>query len=244
MKRLSVALLALAMFAWGLATGFYHVFPYEPIRALKNRAEGDDPNAPRPVWTNPDAFTVADADLILDTPADVVMLGDSVTAGGRWHEMFPDVRIVNRGVGGDTVTGVLRRAPRIAAMRPKAVFVMIGINDVVSGNSAQVVLDRYAAAIRILRRSGAQVYVQSVLACGARCDDEQRARVAAIDAALPALAARYGAAWIDLNTRLGDGKTLRPGMSWDGIHLTGAGYAAWRDALRPAVAKYARSGPS
>jgi hypothetical protein len=33
---------------------------------------------------------------------EVVFLGDSITAGGAWHEWFPDVPVVNRGIDGDT----------------------------------------------------------------------------------------------------------------------------------------------
>ena len=35
--------------------------------------------------------------------ADVVMLGDSNTEGVDWHELFPGVRLLNRGISGDTV---------------------------------------------------------------------------------------------------------------------------------------------
>ena len=229
-----IALLVLAAFLWGTAVGFYQVFPYEPLRALKNRIEGDVPKQ-RTLFINPNAFIVADADRILAGDADIVMLGDSVTAGGRWHEMFPEARIVNRGVGGDTVTGLLRRAPRIAAMRPRQVFVLIGINDILSGNRPEEILPRYDRAIGILRSGGAQVYVQPTLACGARCDEGQRARQLAFNAGLPAIAARHGAVWLDLNGSMAAGGRMKPQYTWDGVHLTGAGYAAWRDALKPLI---------
>ena len=32
---------------------------------------------------------------------DVVFLGDSITEGGEWNEMFPERRVRNRGIGGD-----------------------------------------------------------------------------------------------------------------------------------------------
>src|SRR3954451_1058356 len=45
--------------------------------------------------------------------ADVVMLGDSITEGIDWHELFPHVRILNRGIGGDTSAGVLNRLDEV-----------------------------------------------------------------------------------------------------------------------------------
>jgi len=40
--------------------------------------------------------------------AHVVMLGDSITEGADWRELFPDVRILNRGISGDTSDGIVR----------------------------------------------------------------------------------------------------------------------------------------
>lgn len=64
---------------------------------------------------------------------DVVMLGDSITAGGEWSEMFPGVPIRNRGISGDTTSDVLLRLDPIVAAKPAAVFLKIGTNDLNRG---------------------------------------------------------------------------------------------------------------
>ena len=33
--------------------------------------------------------------------ADIVMLGDSLTEWGNWHELVPEYRVINRGISGD-----------------------------------------------------------------------------------------------------------------------------------------------
>jgi hypothetical protein len=38
-----------------------------------------------------------------------VMPGDSLTEGIDWRELFPDVKILNRGISGDTSAGVLTK---------------------------------------------------------------------------------------------------------------------------------------
>ena len=43
------------------------------------------------------------------TSADVVFLGNSITAGGNWSELLGRDRIVNRGIGGDNTVGMLQR---------------------------------------------------------------------------------------------------------------------------------------
>lgn len=66
---------------------------------------------------------------MLPVPPDrVLFLGDSITEQGMWHEWFPDLAVLNRGVGSDTVGGVSRRATA-TLNRPAAVSLLIGTND-------------------------------------------------------------------------------------------------------------------
>jgi len=61
---------------------------------------------------------------------EIVMLGDSLTEWGNWHELVPEHRVINRGIAGDTSSGVLDRLQEVIERRPKVVFVMIGTNDI------------------------------------------------------------------------------------------------------------------
>jgi len=58
-------------------------------------------------------------------PAAVVMVGDSLTDGAEWGELFPGAGIANRGIDGDTTDGVLERMDAILALHPAKAFVMI-----------------------------------------------------------------------------------------------------------------------
>ena len=61
---------------------------------------------------------------------DIVFLGNSITAGGNdWSERLNIPNIKNRGIGGDTTDGVIARLDEIIYFKPKAVFLLIGIND-------------------------------------------------------------------------------------------------------------------
>jgi len=61
----------------------------------------------------------------------IVFLGDSITHG--WSDvgsLFPGVKVANRGIGGDTTRGVLYRLQDdVIALRPRAVVLLIGTND-------------------------------------------------------------------------------------------------------------------
>ena len=57
---------------------------------------------------------------------DVVFLGDSITRGGSWYELHPDSPIRNRGIGGDTTSGVLARLHQVTSGKPSQVLLLIG----------------------------------------------------------------------------------------------------------------------
>ncbi|GLB49209.1 GDSL-type esterase/lipase family protein [Neptunitalea lumnitzerae] len=61
---------------------------------------------------------------------DVVFIGDSITEQGiHWDKKFGIRKVRNRGISGDMTDGVLHRLNEIAYYKPKAVFILIGIND-------------------------------------------------------------------------------------------------------------------
>ena len=53
------------------------------------------------------------------------------------------------------------------------------------------------------------------------------------------MAERHGVTWIDLYSKMVDPATgsMRKGLTNDGLHLLGAGYLVWRDAVLPYVKK-------
>lgn len=64
---------------------------------------------------------------------EIVFIGNSITEGGHdWSARFGFNHIRNRGIAGDVTDGVLRRLDEIIYFKPKAVFILIGINDLFS----------------------------------------------------------------------------------------------------------------
>src|SRR5436190_8861872 len=62
----------------------------------------------------------------------VVFLGDSITQGwgDEFGGNFSGVKLANRGISGDTTRGVLLRLEQdVMAVRPRAVIILIGTND-------------------------------------------------------------------------------------------------------------------
>jgi lysophospholipase L1-like esterase len=170
---------------------------------------------------------------------DVVVVGDSLTERGEWWELL-DRPVANRGVAGDTVEAVRARLDDVAALDPRVVFVLVGVNDLLDGASPEALAARHAALIAELRRRlpRARVIAESLLPIR----DELVARDAELTSATVRRAnelcrrgaAAAGADWLDVHARLTDpGGELDPRYSSDGLHLSGAGYRAWAAALEP-----------
>lgn len=183
--------------------------------------------------------------------ADVVMLGDSLTDGAEWREMFADQLVVNRGIDGDTTEGVLARLDDIVSLKPKAVFVMIGINDFSDASrSAEDVFLTYRSLVSRLTRSSITVVVQSTLQCnetkGAwKSCTAINSKISQLNTRLATLASRR-VSYVDLTPVLVARGGLRDELTYDGVHLNAQGYQLWKNAITrfmPASARCHRGTP-
>jgi lysophospholipase L1-like esterase len=170
-------------------------------------------------------------------PGQIVLLGDSITEQGLWQEWFSGQPVLNRGISGETSADLLRRLDT-AIHEPAAVFVLIGTNDLSAGISlAEIVRNVRVLLDEIERRApGTPVVVQSVMPRTARFRDDIRLLNGAYRALVDAAPAHVQ--YLDIWPALADEQgLLRSAFTEDGLHLGGAGYAAWVDVLQPHVMK-------
>jgi lysophospholipase L1-like esterase len=170
-------------------------------------------------------------------PDDVVFLGDSITAGGAWEELFPGIRVRNRGIGGDTADGLLRRLGQVTEGQPAKLFLMIGTNDLFLGDSEAEIVSSIEEILERVKdeSSDTEVYLQSVLPR----DADYRERVEGLNARLAEVAGEMGVGWVDLYPAFLDAESgaIRAELSNDALHLLGPGYILWRDQIEPLVRK-------
>jgi lysophospholipase L1-like esterase len=160
---------------------------------------------------------------------DLVMLGDSLTDNGPWHELLGTGAVRNQGIAGDTADGVLKRLDAVG--QPDTVAVLIGINDLNHGMAPVELLARQRQILTSLQAR--RVIVQSLLPIdhfvwGKRVQES----VAETNRGLQPLAAELGYEWLDLHALFLKEGRLDPGCSHDGLHLNAAGYARWSAALK------------
>lgn len=164
---------------------------------------------------------------------DVLFLGDSITHEGSWSEYFPGLTVINRGIGGDTVQHLLDRFENIAPLRPEKLFLMIGINNLNSGDDTDHILSLYRQLFGRFDREmpKTRIYVQSVLPTNSEwIFTIDREDVATLNTFLKREAVKRGYTFIDLESVFADASgQLRTDRSNDGIHIGGDGYRAWSD---------------
>ncbi len=169
--------------------------------------------------------------LLSTRQADTVFLGDSITAGGLWSELFDKTAIANRGVNGDTIQDVLERLDSVVALRPRRLLLMIGMNNLIKGISHDDTRNNYETLFERLAQElpDTEILVQSVLPANDHSIADVNDQVPALNATLVQLCEDYGWTYLNLHPEFAgaDGQ-LREELSNDGIHLLGAGYELWR----------------
>lgn len=177
------------------------------------------------------------------TSKDIVFLGNSITDGGEWNELLANPRVKNRGISGDRSGWLLERLDPIIEGHPKKLFLMIGINDLISGASPDEVLanigrliDRFQAESRWTK-----IYVQSILPVNGDLPGYERRKACAplivpTNKRLEALCDEKGVTYLDVWGALADENgNLDKRYTLDGLHLKGEGYLVWRDVIKPHV---------
>lgn len=220
----------LGYFLGGL-TVHQQLFPFEQLRFIKNKLLGPAlSNGAEAVNTQyPERRTQYET---FSPPAEVVMIGDSITQGGLWDEMFPHIKIANRGIGWDKTNDILLRMGPILAVQPKKAFVMVGINDLAFGRSVPEILENYVKIIDQLQSKNIATYIQSTLECSkTRCGD-RLSNIRELNRQLKAYAGQKNITYIDINAGLTSHQDgLLSQYTYDGIHLLATGYSVWRTAI-------------
>ena len=169
-------------------------------------------------------------------PGDIVFLGDSITDGARWDELFPGLPVKNRGINADTTGGVFRRLEVILTGKPGAIFLLIGTNNLpwYAYHSNNKILADFTAILQCCRDRSptTRIFIQSILPR----HPSFAGRIRTLNARLAELAKSSGCTYIDLYSHFaGPDGGIRRDWSNDRLHLLAAGYACWVEILTPHI---------
>ena len=174
----------------------------------------------------------------------LVFLGDSITQGwgSNMGNSFPELKVANRGISGDTTRGVLiRMQGDVLALNPKGVVILIGTNDLEENASPEVIAGNLKLIIAKLKKHNPKM---PIILCNTFPSSASKRRPADKIKDMNKL---YFAAvkgdpqvtvldtWLLFADDKGDAK--KPEFP-DLLHPNKLGYAKWASALRPLLATH------
>jgi len=213
-----------------------------PTQGLPQQAQ---PAAhPWPEWGERTAALSARLALAPVAATELVLIGDSLVASWApdiFEQFYGARRPLNLGIPGDTTQTLLWRLGQgnwPAALRPRAVVLLVGTNNLDAGwppdMTARAVL-RVVAELRA-KAPGTRVVLVGLLPRGAEPDDPRRAAIGQVNDLLRPCHDGRSLFWAEPGSVLLDGRQrLTPLISFDATHLTPYGYAILSAALEPVV---------
>ena len=197
---------------------------------------------------NPDVYYARRAtlfDLLPVYSSDIIMLGNSLTDGAEWNELFDNCHVKNRGIVGDIIPGFFERLEPILKGQPRKIFIMGGVNDISHGVSADSIVSAMTQVVTTIqaRCPKTEIYVQSMLPFNndVRLWKLLKGREQVVvdgNKGLGSMCQRLGVTFINLYPLfVGENGKMKPEYTNDGLHLMGGAYLIWRDALLPYIRK-------
>lgn len=197
---------------------------------------------------NPDVYYARRAtlfDLLPVYSSDIIMLGNSLTDGAEWNELFDNCHVKNRGIVGDIILGFFERLEPILKGQPRKIFIMGGVNDISHGVSADSIVSAMTQVVTTIqaRCPKTEIYVQSMLPFNndVRLWKLLKGREQVVvdgNKGLESMCQRLGVTFINLYPLfVGENGKMKSEYTNDGLHLMGGAYLIWRDALLPYIRK-------
>lgn len=178
----------------------------------------------------------------------VVFFGDSITEMYDLNAFYPNKDYINRGIGGDLTTDLIRRAEtNVIALRPKTVVLLVGTNDL-NTRTVNETADSYYELLNILTNSLPQtrLIVQSVLPICTLSSPFSRImisnrtneKITALNERIKNFCMDFKTSspnldiiYVDTHAALLDGDKLNERFALDGLHINNYGYAILTGAL-------------
>jgi lysophospholipase L1-like esterase len=208
-------------------------------------------------WPNFDRYRNANRSLHAQGNAEgrVVFMGDSITDAWqqpRYGSFFPGKPYVDRGISGQTTPQMLLRfRPDVIDLKPKAVVVLAGTNDI-AGNTGPMtneeIQGNLASMSELARAHNIRVVLASITPVSAYHTASPAAvpqttarpmdRIRAMNDWIKTYAAANGAVYLDYFSAMTDASgLLRPELSEDDLHPNAKGYAIMRPLADAAIAR-------
>jgi lysophospholipase L1-like esterase/poly(3-hydroxybutyrate) depolymerase len=192
----------------------------------------------RPLWADRRAKWSEEA---ANLQGAVVFFGDSITQG--WNTLakdFPNLKVANRGISGDTTRGLRGRLQDVLDLHPKAVSMLIGTNDLSLGATPDIVVANVKAIVEELHKADPKmpIILNKVMPRGPQ-PGKFPEKIVKLNALYEqAFGTDPQVTICDTWSLFDDGNSQSKKEEFpDMLHPNAAGYAKWTAALRPIFEK-------
>lgn len=164
---------------------------------------------------------------------DIAFIGDSLTDGYDVEKYYPEFKVENRGIGGETTHGLLARLDvSVYQLKPKVIVMLIGANNF------KTMFEDYEDIIIGIKENlpDTKLVICSLTSMGGEWGKNNQL-AAFNNVKIKAYAEKHGCPFVDLYTPLLNMETneIFEHYTTDGGHLTAEGYEVLTSAIKPVV---------
>lgn len=158
---------------------------------------------------------------------EILFLGTSITEGFPVQKEFNNPLVKNMGFAGSISENGVQVIKRVIYRKPKKVFLEFGVNDFKYNISSDTVQAHLITMIDIIKTKSplTQIYVQSVLPTDR---DTLNNKIMSYNKKAESICLNEGVTFINLYPVFLRGNKIDSDLTYDGTHLTDAGYFNWR----------------
>ena len=169
-----------------------------------------------------------------DFEVDVAFIGDSLTDGYDLDYYYPEYRVENRGIGGETTHGLLARLDvSVYQLKPKVIVMLIGANNF------DTMFEDYEDLIVGIKENlpKTKLVICSLTSMGGEHWGRNNQKAAFNNVKIKAYAEKHGCPYVDLFTPLlnMDTNEIYEHYTTDGGHLTAEGYEVLTAQIKPVI---------
>ncbi len=164
----------------------------------------------------------------------IAFLGDSLTDYVRFERYFPEFKTRNYGVEGDTSQDLLNRLDPAISDKPCKVFILIGVNDVLSGLSQDRTLANIRQIVSLIQKNSpeSKIYLETLLPVNSDfLTRRSNEAICSINAGIAVLAEEMHCTLVDTHKIFAEDGELPKRFTIDGLHLNNSGNNHWLEFL-------------
>lgn len=195
-------------------------------------------------------YADANAQLPRNVKGRVVFIGDSITEG--WAKAAPNLfsgEVIDRGISGQNSSQVLARfRADVVGLRPAAVHIMVGLNDINLPSGTVLTRDNIASMVDIAKANGITVVLASITPSDRFWplpELRPAGEIRALNAWLKTFSVSQHIKFVDYYTALASVTGgFRPGLSNEGMHPNARGYGIMTPIAKQAISRVIGSSSS